>query len=92
MIARGLAFLAASSMAVALAGCGGAEARAYDIAPIFPLSAGKCAKYGGEQEGSGPTEKCMVTKAQCEKAASAWSKAMQAGAVYNAIQFTCNEE
>jgi hypothetical protein len=89
MIARFLVLLAAVSMAVALTGCGGAGAKTYDISPIFPLSSGKCAKYGGAEQGSGITATCMVTKAECEKAAADWRKAMETGYVHDAIEFSC---
>jgi len=87
---RLFAFFAAASMAAAVSGCE-ASAKTYDIAPIFPLSTGKCARYGGHEEGSGITAKCMVTKSDCEKAASDWRKAMETGGVGNeAIEFSCN--
>lgn len=86
---RVLAFFAAASIAVALSGCGG-SAKTYDIAPIFPLSSDKCAQYDGDQKGSGITASCMVTKAECEKAAVDWRKAMQTSGVTDAIEFTCN--
>jgi hypothetical protein len=89
MTTRILAFFAAASVAVALTGCGGAEAKTYDISPIFPLSSGKCAKYDGDEEGSGITATCMVTKAECEKAATEWKAAMQTGDVNEAIEFSC---
>lgn len=81
-------FLAAASMAVALTACG-SGGNAYDIAPIFPLDSGKCAKYHGDQEGSGVTESCMVSKEECERAAGDWQGAMQEGAVTEAIEFSC---
>jgi len=90
MMTRIFAFFAAASMAAALTGCGGADAKTYDISPIFPLSSGKCARYGGDQEGSGITATCMVTKAECEKAAADWRKAMATGGVNDAIEFSCN--
>lgn len=90
MISRLFAFFAVVSMAAAVSGCG-TSAKAYDIAPIFPLSTGKCARYAGHEEGSGITAKCMVTKAECEKAATDWKRAMQTGGVGNeAIEFSCN--
>ena len=85
---RILAFFAAAGMAAALAGCG-ASAKGYDISPIFPLSADKCARYDGHQEGSGITAKCMVSKAECVKAAADWSAAMESGGVDDAIDFSC---
>lgn len=85
-----VALFAVASLTVAVAGCGGADAKTYDISPIFPLSSGKCAHYGGDQQGSGITGTCMVTKAQCEKAAIDWRKAMENGGVNDAIEFSCN--
>jgi hypothetical protein len=76
-------------MAVTIAGCGGSDPKSYDISPIFPLSSGKCAKYGGDQQGSGITATCMVTKSECEKAAADWRNAMASGGVIDAIEFTC---
>jgi len=84
-----LVLFAAASIAVALAGCGGAGAKTYDISPIFPLSSDKCAKYGGDQKGSGITATCMVTKAECEKAAADWRNAMASSGVNDAIEFSC---
>jgi hypothetical protein len=84
-----VAFLATASIAVALTGCVGADAKTYDIAPIFPLSSGKCAKYDGDETGSGVTATCMVTKDECEKAASDWRAAMATGGVNDAIEFSC---
>jgi hypothetical protein len=89
MMTRFSAFLAAAGVALALAGCGGAEVKTDDISPIFPLSAGKCAKYGGEEQGSGITATCMVTKGECEKAAADWKDAMQSGGVTEAVEFSC---
>ena len=86
---RIVAFFAAASIAAALTGCGGAEAKTYDISPIFPLSSGKCAKYGGNEDGSGITATCMVTKGECETAAADWRKAMETGGVNDAIDFSC---
>jgi len=86
---RLVAFFAAASVAVAVTGCGGAEAKTYDISPIFPLSSGKCAKYGGDEEGSGISATCMVTKGECERAATEWRKAMETGGVNEAIEFSC---
>lgn len=90
MMTRLLAVFAAANIAVALAGCGGTEAKAYDISPIFPLSSGKCAKYGGDEEGSGVSATCMVTKGECKRAAAEWKQAMQSGGVSEAIEFSCN--
>jgi hypothetical protein len=88
MRTRVFAFSAAASMIGATSGCG-AGAKGYDISPIFPLSSGKCAHYGGKEEGSGVTAKCMVTKEECEKAAADWKRAMQAGDVTEAVEFSC---
>ena len=82
------ALFAAASMVVVLAAC--AEDKSYDIGPIFPLSSDKCAEYGGDEEGSGPTASCMVTKDQCEKAAADWRNAMESRGIRDAIQFSCN--
>lgn len=87
MMTRLFAAFATAIIAVALTGCQSADAKTYDISPIFPLSSGKCAKYGGDQEGSGITATCMVTKSECERAAADWRKAM--GGVNNAIEFSC---
>lgn len=78
------------SAAVVLGGCNGANAKTYDISPIFPLSSGVCAKYGGVQQGSGVSVTCMVTKGECEKAAADWGRAMTASAVNDAVEFSCN--
>lgn len=88
MKTSGLAALAAITCAVALAGCG-SDSKSYDIAPIFPLSTDKCATYGGEQKGSGLSSSCMVTKEECERAASDWRNAMRESGVNDAIQFSC---
>ena len=90
MMTRILGFFAAACIAVALTGCGGSNAKAYDIGPVFPLDPNKCAKYGGDQKGSGLTASCMVTKAECEKAAADWRQAMQSSGVNDAIEFSCN--
>ena len=87
---RIVATLAAAVVVLALTGCGDAGMKAYDISPIFPLSSGKCAKYGGDQQGSGITASCMVSKAECERAAADWRKAMETGGVTDAIEFSCN--
>lgn len=71
-----------------LASCGG-SGKTYDISPIFPLSSGKCAQYGGTEQGSGATATCMVTKSECEQAASDWREAMQQNGVEEAIEFSC---
>lgn len=90
MTTRLHAFLAAASMTVALGGCAGSDAKKYDISPIFPLSSDKCAKYGGDQTGSGTTATCMVTKAECERAAGDWRSVMASRGINDAIQFSCN--
>lgn len=89
MMTRIFACCAAASMAVALTACGGADAKTYDISPIFPLSSDKCARYGGDQEGTGFTATCMVTKAECERAAADWREAMESSGVNDAILFSC---
>jgi hypothetical protein len=81
-------FVAAAGMAAALAACGG-NAKAYDIAPVFPLSADKCARYGGDQKGSGITASCMVTRSECVKAAADWRESMQNSGVNDAVDFSC---
>jgi hypothetical protein len=82
-------FIVAASMAFALAGCGG-NAKNYDISPIFPLTADKCAKYDGDESGEGFAKTCMVTKEMCEKAAADWDAAMASGYVNDAVKFTCD--
>ena len=86
---RIIGLFAAACVAAVLAACGGANAKTYDIAPIFPLSQDKCAKYGGEQKGSGITASCLVTKAECERAAADWRDAMASSGVTDAIEFSC---
>jgi len=86
---RTFAFLVAITMTLAVSGCSSAGEKKYDIAPIFPLSADKCAKYHGDAKGQGFTASCLVTKAECEKAAADWRQAMQSGYVNDAIQFSC---
>lgn len=88
MMTRAFAFFAAASVAAALAGCGGGG-KTYDISPVFPVDPGKCARYDGDQQGSGITATCKVTQAECEKAAADWRNAMQTGGVTDAIQFSC---
>ena len=84
-----LAIFVAASMAIGITACG-SGGKTYDIAPVFPLDSGKCAKYNGDQEGSGPTESCMVSKDDCERASADWNEAMESGAVYDAIEFSCD--
>jgi hypothetical protein len=69
--------------------CGHKDAKAYDIAPIFPLSSDKCAKYNGTAEGSGFGAHCWVTKVECENAASDWRQAMRQSGQTDAIEFRC---
>lgn len=85
---RALGALAAAAVVLAISGC--SEAKRYDIAPVFPLSADKCAKYHGDQKGEGPMASCLVTKAECERAVADWRQAMQDGYVDDAIQFICD--
>lgn len=87
MTIRPFAFFAAASVAVALGACG-SDGKQYDISPIFPLSSDKCARYDGDQTGAGSTATCMVTKAECKKAAADWRNAMVR--VNNALLFSCN--
>jgi hypothetical protein len=89
MMTRILACFAVASMAAALTGCGGGG-KTYDISPVFPVDPGKCARYHGDQQGSGITATCMVTKDECEKAAADWRTAMATGGVNDAIEFSCN--
>jgi hypothetical protein len=89
MTIRTLVCFTAASAAIAVTGCASAEAKTYDISPIFPLSSGKCAKYGGDEEGSGITASCMVTKGECERAAAEWRTAMETGGVTEAVEFSC---
>ena len=90
MLKKLSAFLAAASLVVAIGACGGSGKNLVNISPIFPFSSGKCAKYGGSEQGSGITATCMVTKSECEQAAADWRGAMQQGGVNDAIEFSCN--
>jgi hypothetical protein len=88
--ARLVAVFAVSVAVAGLAACGnGSDGKTYDIAPIFPLSSGKCAQYDGTSEGSGLTSHCWVTKSECEQAAADWKTAMQNSYVSDPIEFTC---
>jgi hypothetical protein len=87
---RLIAVVAATTLVLAASACGGSDSRNYDIAPIFPLTSNKCAKYDGKAEGSGFTAHCWVTKAQCEQAAQDWRQAMRQGGVTDAIEFRCD--
>ncbi len=86
---RLIAFFAVATTAVALSACGQGDSKSYDISPIFPLSANKCAKYDGTSEGSGFAAHCWVTKDKCQQAAADWREAMRQGGVTDAIQFEC---
>jgi uncharacterized lipoprotein YehR (DUF1307 family) len=88
MMTKLSAAVAASVMAIALTACGGG-AKGYDIAPIFPLSSDKCARYNGDQEGSGITASCMVSKSECQRAAADWRNEMRSSGVNDALNFTC---
>ena len=84
------AFFATAGMAAALTACGG-RGKTYDIGPIFPASSPseKCARYHGDLKGSGPFASCMVTKAECERAAADWNEAMQSSGINNPVVFSC---
>jgi len=84
------ALLAAIILAITVSGCVVADAKEYDISPIFPLSADKCERYNGEEVGEGPRPSCFVTKADCERAASDWNQSMAESGVRDAIRFTCD--
>jgi hypothetical protein len=86
---RTAALFVAATTVFAISGCG-AEPKSYDIGPIFPASADKCARYHGDAKGEGFTATCMVTQAECKKAAADWRDAMRNGGVNDAIQFTCD--
>jgi len=86
---RFFALFATTIMVLALGACG-AGGKTYDISPIFPLSSDKCAKYGGDEEGSGIAATCMVTKEECERAAADWSEAMSSSGVNDAMLFSCD--
>ncbi|MDQ1743351.1 MAG: hypothetical protein QOE23_1690 [Pseudonocardiales bacterium] len=86
---RAGALLAMATTLVALTACSTGERKSYDIAPIFPLTAGKCAKYDGKSEGTGFASHCWVTKANCQQAAADWRQMMREGGVTDAILFRC---
>lgn len=79
----------AGAATLALTGCGSGDSKPYDIAPIFPLTSDKCAKYNGDAEGTGFTSHCWVSKDDCERAVEDWRQAMQESAVTDAILFRC---
>ena len=85
---KAAAFLTAAVMAAGMSGCSEDE-KAYDISPIFPLSADKCEKYNGEESGEGFGSSCLVTKSDCERAAEDWRVAMRESGVNDAMQFSC---
>lgn len=85
---RRIGLLAAASLTIALSSCGGSD-KTYDISPIFPLSSDKCARYDGDEKGTGIDATCMVTKEECEKAAADWRNAMSSSGVNDAINFRC---
>ena len=85
---RLLAVITAAATAITLSACNSLGGKNYDIAPIFPLTKDKCAKYNGTAEGSGGLdEHCWVTQADCERAAADWRNAMHN--MPDAIQFRC---
>jgi hypothetical protein len=86
---RSIACFAVATAVLAVSSCGQTNSKTYDISPIFPLTANKCAKYGGKTEGTGFNAHCWVTKAECQQAAQDWMQAMQQGGVTNAIEFKC---
>jgi len=85
---RTLGLVAVAAMTLAMAGCG--NEKAYDIGPLFPLTADKCAKYNGDAKGDGLHGSCMVTKADCERAVADWNQSMRDGYVDDAMLFTCD--
>lgn len=78
------ALIATATLAFAVSGCSSADAKEYDISPIFPLSSDTCEKYHGDENEDGS---CLVTKSECERAAADWREAMTS--VEGAIQFSC---
>lgn len=85
---RGAVLVLAITATIAIGGCSSGDERQFDISPIFPLSADKCASYNGEESGEGFSATCMVTKSDCERAAADWREAMRG--VPDAILFTCD--
>lgn len=83
-------WLAAAALTIAVSGCSSGDEKRYDISPIFPLSANKCAEYHGDESGEGFNATCMVTKSECERAAADWRKVMRERGVNDAIQFSCD--
>jgi hypothetical protein len=81
---------AAVMLTIGATSCSDENARQYDISPIFPLTSDKCAQYNGEESGEGLSATCMVTKADCERAAADWRQAMSDGGVTDGILFTCD--
>ncbi len=63
--------------------------KSYDISPVFPLSQDKCQKYNGVQSGTFPNATCMVSKGDCERAASDWNAVMSTRGIRDAVRFTC---
>jgi hypothetical protein len=86
---RAIALLVMTATLVALTGCATGAGKDYDIAPIFPLSANKCAKYDGKTTGSGFASHCWVTKSKCQQAAADWHQAMRQGGINDAIEIRC---
>jgi hypothetical protein len=86
---RLIATFAVAITVLAVSACGQSDSKKYDIAPIFPLSSDKCAKYDGKAQGGGFSAHCWVTKTECERAASDWRQAMQQSGVSDAIEFSC---
>lgn len=83
--------LLAVVVTVMVSGCSGVDGKRYDISPIFPLSADKCERYNGDESGEGPLNStCMVTKADCERAAKDWNDSMRESGVNDAVQFSCD--
>ena len=77
----------AATTVFTLSACGSSDKKSYDISPIFPLTADKCAKYDGQVEGTGLLAHCWVTKSKCEQAVTDWHLAMQS--VPDAMEFRC---